>query len=66
MRPALWILLALVVGGFLLAAWAERRTVPPMTDIEATVTEPHKRKHNIRKGGYGENFATNRRTVWTH
>ena len=34
--------------------------------IEATVTEPHKRKHNIRAGGYGENFATNRRAVWTH
>lgn len=34
--------------------------------IEATVTEPHKRKHNIRKGGYGENFAPNRRAVWTH
>lgn len=34
--------------------------------IEATVTDPHKRKHNIRKGGYGENFATNRRVVWTH
>ncbi len=34
--------------------------------IEATVTEPQKRKHNIRKGGYGENFATNRRAVWTH
>lgn len=34
--------------------------------IEATVTEPHKRKHNVRAGGYGENFATNRRQVWTH
>ena len=34
--------------------------------IEATVTEPHKRKPNIRAGGYGENFATNRRAVWTH
>lgn len=34
--------------------------------IEATVTEPQQRKHNIRAGGYGENFATNRRTVWTH
>ena len=34
--------------------------------IEATVTEPHKRKHNIRAGGYGENFATSRRAVWTH
>jgi len=34
--------------------------------IEAIVMEPHKRKPVIRKGGYGENFATNRRTVWTH
>jgi hypothetical protein len=34
--------------------------------IEADVSEPHKRKPNIRPGGYGDNFATNRRTVWTH
>lgn len=34
--------------------------------IEATVTEPHKRKQNVRPGGYGDNFATNRRAVWTH
>ncbi|WP_424970921.1 ETC complex I subunit [Dinoroseobacter sp. S76] len=34
--------------------------------IEVTVTEPKKRKANIRPGGYGDNFATNRRTVWTH
>lgn len=34
--------------------------------LEAVVTEPHKRKPNIRPGGYGENFATNRRSVWTH
>ncbi len=34
--------------------------------IDAVVTEPHKRKPNIRPGGYGENFATNRRAVWTH
>ncbi|MGC9371566.1 MAG: ETC complex I subunit [Paracoccaceae bacterium] len=34
--------------------------------IEAIVLEPHKRKPVIRKGGYGENFATNRRQVWTH
>lgn len=34
--------------------------------IEAIVMEPHKRKPVIRKGGYGENFATNRRQVWTH
>jgi len=34
--------------------------------IDAAVTEPHKRKPNIRMGGYGENFATNRRGPWTH
>lgn len=34
--------------------------------IAYTVFEPHKRKPVLRKGGYGENFATNRRGVWTH
>lgn len=34
--------------------------------IDAVVTQPHKRKPVIRQGGYGENFATNRRGVWTH
>ncbi|MCH2168325.1 MAG: ETC complex I subunit [Oceanicola sp.] len=34
--------------------------------IEATVIEPQTRKPVIRAGGYGENFATHRRTVWTH
>lgn len=34
--------------------------------IEAQVQEPHKRKPNIRPGGYGENFATGRRGAWTH
>lgn len=34
--------------------------------IEAVVTDPHGRKPNIRAGGYGENFATNRRRPWTH
>lgn len=34
--------------------------------IEATVQEPQVRKPNIRPGGYGENFATNRKGVWTH
>lgn len=34
--------------------------------LEAVVQEPHKRKPNIRAGGYGENFATNRRVPWTH
>ena len=34
--------------------------------IDAQVTEPKKRKFNVRTGGYGENFATNRRGAWTH
>ena len=34
--------------------------------IEAVLAEPNKRKPNIRPGGYGENFATNRRATWTH
>jgi hypothetical protein len=34
--------------------------------IEFTVTEPHKRKPNVRPRGYGENFATDRRAPWTH
>ncbi len=31
-----------------------------------TITDPHKRQALVRQGGYGENFASNRRTVWTH
>lgn len=34
--------------------------------IEALVQEPHERKPVIRQGGYGENFATHRKGVWTH
>ncbi|MDP2086971.1 MAG: ETC complex I subunit [Gemmobacter sp.] len=34
--------------------------------IEAEVQVSHKRAVNIRPGGYGDNFATNRRGVWTH
>lgn len=34
--------------------------------IDAQVTEPKPRKPNVRAGGYGENFATNRRGSWTH
>jgi len=34
--------------------------------IEAIVQEPKRRKANVRPGGYGENFATNRRAPWTH
>ena len=31
-----------------------------------TVSVPHKRHTQVRQGGYGENFAANKRTVWTH
>ncbi|GAD55671.1 MAG: NADH dehydrogenase [Limimaricola cinnabarinus] len=34
--------------------------------LDAIVQEPHVRKHNIRPGGYGENFSTTRRGAWTH
>ena len=34
--------------------------------IDAQVVEPQLRKPNVRAGGYGENFATNRRGPWTH
>lgn len=34
--------------------------------IDATVQDPKSRKQNIRARGYGENFATDRRGVWTH
>ncbi|MFA5581634.1 MAG: ETC complex I subunit [Paracoccaceae bacterium] len=34
--------------------------------IDAVVRPAQPRKPNIRMGGYGENFATNRRGTWTH
>ncbi|MBP0482194.1 ETC complex I subunit [Sagittula salina] len=34
--------------------------------IDAVVTEPKKRKPNIRARGYAENFASDRRAPWTH
>lgn len=34
--------------------------------IEAVVQDPKSRKPNVRPGGYGDNFATNRRGAWTH
>ena len=34
--------------------------------IDAVVRDPQRRKANVRAGGYGENFATNRRGAWTH
>ncbi|AUH63208.1 ETC complex I subunit [Paracoccus zhejiangensis] len=34
--------------------------------IEVTVVDPHSRAANVRPRGYGENFATDRRSPWTH
>ena len=34
--------------------------------IDYVVLRPQSRKANLRAGGYGENFATNRRGSWTH
>ncbi len=34
--------------------------------LEAIVQDPQSREANLRPMGYGENFATNRRTPWTH
>jgi hypothetical protein len=34
--------------------------------IDAVVIQPKPRAANLRPGGYGENFATNRKQVWTH
>ena len=34
--------------------------------FDVTVGEPHPRRVNVRPGGYGDNFATYRRSVWTH
>ena len=34
--------------------------------IEYNVIQPKPRRSNLRPGGYGDNFATNRRQVWTH
>ncbi|GGG73084.1 ETC complex I subunit region [Salipiger pallidus] len=34
--------------------------------IDAIVTSPNKRRANVRPRGYAENFAVDRRSVWTH
>lgn len=48
------------------ATRAEAEDYARARGIEATVTEPHKRQPNVRPRGYGENFATDRRSPWTH
>lgn len=35
-------------------------------NIDVIVQDPKTRKPILRAGGYGENFATARRGVWTH
>lgn len=35
-------------------------------NLNVQISEPKPRRANIRPGGYGENFATNRRGAWTH
>jgi NADH dehydrogenase len=34
--------------------------------LEVDVQQPNRRKPNIRAQGYAENFATRRRSAWTH
>ncbi len=44
----------------------EARAYAEAHGIDYVVVQPKPRSANIRPGGYGENFATNRRQVWTH
>jgi hypothetical protein len=41
-------------------AYAERHGIPYQ------VQEPKPRRHVVRPGGYGDNFASWRRNAWTH
>lgn len=34
--------------------------------ITYVIEHPHKRRQNIRPGGYGDNFSHKRRGAWTH
>lgn len=48
------------------ATQAEAEAYAQAHGIDYVVQLPKDRAANIRAGGYGENFATNRRQVWTH
>lgn len=48
------------------ATQAEAEAYAKAQGIDYVVMQPKSRAANIRPGGYGENFATNRRQVWTH
>lgn len=45
---------------------AEAEAYASAHNIDYIVVKPQERGTNIRPMGYGENFATNRRQVWTH
>lgn len=45
---------------------AEAEAYAEAHGIDYVVIQPKTRAANIRVGGYGENFATSRRQVWTH
>lgn len=45
---------------------AEAEAYAQAHGIDYVVVQPKARAANIRANGYGENFATNRRQVWTH
>ncbi|MFN3954990.1 MAG: ETC complex I subunit [Pararhodobacter sp.] len=48
------------------ATRAEAEAYARAHDIAYVLVQPKPRAANIRTAGYGENFATNRRQVWTH
>ena len=48
------------------ASQAEAEAYAKANAIDYVVVAPRARAANLRPGGYGENFATNRRQVWTH
>jgi hypothetical protein len=45
---------------------AEAEAYAKAHGIDYVLVPPKPRRPNIRPHGYGENFATNRRQVWTH
>ncbi len=48
------------------ATQAEAEAYAKAQGLDYVVQEPKERAANIRMMGYGENFATNRKQVWTH
>ena len=48
------------------ASQAEAEAYAKANGIDYVVQQPRERAANIRPQGYGENFATNRKQVWTH